>query len=809
MLTARLLGETVFLVDQQHVHIPNRKSRALLAYLFLSDSGADTREQILGLFWSEAEPERARASLRQAIYEVKTTLEDAGFAGFESDNLTIRLRATERRSDLGDVLDGLHSGAVHPGLLQRERITDDLLRDIDGVDPVFGSWTAARRETIRQRIVLGLEKLVTAEPASGTSQAKEAATALLALDPSHELAARALMRMLVEEGNVGGALDVYKRLWNHLDAEFDIEPSEETRALAAEIKLADGAASSPRQPAMPHDAVRVTRIGQPVLAIRLRNAREETKARVWRFVTESTPQCARVPTSEKDMLVVEAQTPVDGGRLGLSLLAPDANLGGIVDAVGLHVVGSDQSDGPDTAVALARLARRGQVVASEAAREWLVEGIDAAIQDLGYLAASGTHGPRAFELKPVAVRALDAGHALMKMHPTLAVVPILPEGFDTSRHVVPLLVAEEIAAELSRSQVIDVISALSSRRLAGRDLLPDDMGQRLGADYIVLADIRTEGAGGRLRVELVDAQTNVMKWQQHADIPALTTEDIKATAERIAHECLAVLVNAQIAHAAAVPLATLDSYRLLFSAMALMDRWTRASFHRAHEHLFTLRQRAPLHHWPNAWLSFWHIRSISQGWSADPKADGSAALDYASIALDSNARCSLAIAMEGWANVYASRRLDVANDRLSLAVEVNNNDSLAWLYKGVTSAFIYKPDEGAEAVERALKLSPIDPRRSYYEALAAGVLCSTDKLERAIELATNSLKSNRLHASAWRALVTAQWYAGKEQEARESGRSLLALEPGFTVERYRRQHPAGDSKYGQRIARALQAAGVP
>ena len=110
---------------------------------------------------------------------------------------------------------------------------------------------------------------------------------------------------------------------------------------------------------------------------------------------------------------------------------------------------------------------------------------------------------------------------------------------------------------------------------------------------------------------------------------------------------------------------------------------------------------------------------------------------------------------------------------MQFAVEVNHSDSLAWLLKGITHAFIDQPKQAVEAVERALKLSPIDPRRSYYEALAAGAFACTDQHERTIELAQSSLRANRLHASPLRALATAQWYSGREEAARDTVRRLI------------------------------------
>ena len=65
------------------------------------------------------------------------------------------------------------------------------------------------------------------------------------------------------------------------------------------------------------------------------------------------------------------------------------------------------------------------------------------------------------------------------------------------------------------------------------------------------------------------------------------------------------------------------------------------------------------------------------------------------------------------------KRLDVALDRFSLAVKSNPNDSLAWLLKGVTHAFTGEGGAAAVATRRALRLSPLDPRRSYFKSMAA------------------------------------------------------------------------------------------
>ena len=66
------------------------------------------------------------------------------------------------------------------------------------------------------------------------------------LDPTHEEAARALIRARVAAGDVGNALGIYKALWKLLEDEYDVEPSKETQELIAAVKLGQ---LDPSQPA--------------------------------------------------------------------------------------------------------------------------------------------------------------------------------------------------------------------------------------------------------------------------------------------------------------------------------------------------------------------------------------------------------------------------------------------------------------------------------------------------------------------------------------------------------------------------------
>jgi DNA-binding SARP family transcriptional activator len=243
-LILRLLGDFAAEIDGREIALATRKAKALMAYLALSDSAQDTRERLVGLLWSESDEEHARASLRQAVHDIKLAFGSAEFTGFRVDKQSLSLVRERLACDVDEVLAAAAQGAVHSRLLDTQRITDTLLSDLDNVDPSFQVWLLAKRQLLHDRLTLALERLL---PTEGDSQeASAAALALLNLDPTHEVACRHLIRARATRGDVGGALKIYKSLWDLLDADYDIEPSNETQALIVGIKQMPGLGEHPQ-----------------------------------------------------------------------------------------------------------------------------------------------------------------------------------------------------------------------------------------------------------------------------------------------------------------------------------------------------------------------------------------------------------------------------------------------------------------------------------------------------------------------------------------------------------------------------------
>lgn len=264
-LSISLVGRLALRIDGRPVELRTRKAAALLGYLALSESKQESRERLVGLLWSRSDEEKARASLRQVVRELRQILEDAGFAGFSAGRLTLGFDREQVEVDIESILQQAESARIHPLLLDTPRLDEHLLEGVDDLDPSFRVWILAKRQTIHERLMRSLEAALTAVEAAG-EPGKRIATAIVNLDPTHEQACGCLMKAHAEDGDIAGALRVYKALWELLDRDYGMEPSKATQDLVAQIKLGEFERSaSDRRVRSARSEPAIVRINDPAL----------------------------------------------------------------------------------------------------------------------------------------------------------------------------------------------------------------------------------------------------------------------------------------------------------------------------------------------------------------------------------------------------------------------------------------------------------------------------------------------------------------------------------------------------------------
>jgi len=240
-----VVGAIRMAIGGHAIKLKRRKSQALLAYLALCQGVSETRERLVGLLWSESEGAKAHGSLRQALRDVRQAFEEAGFSGFDTQKLSVALEKELLDVDVWSVIREAEAFRAHPLVLTVPRLTNMVLDGLEDLDPSFRVWLLAYRQTLQDRLLRALEGGLKNEAVDKVTRTT-LAEAIANLEPTNEIACRALMEARVEAGDVAGALRIYKELWDLLDQDYDMEPSEQTQSLVVEIKTGNFGPSGPK-----------------------------------------------------------------------------------------------------------------------------------------------------------------------------------------------------------------------------------------------------------------------------------------------------------------------------------------------------------------------------------------------------------------------------------------------------------------------------------------------------------------------------------------------------------------------------------
>jgi DNA-binding SARP family transcriptional activator len=208
------------------------KPLALLLFLMLGDPAGARRDTLLEQFWPESDAERARSSLRQAVYQLRRVL-GAGVVVGRGELLRVppgALRCDavefERALALGDAAGALaaYRGDLVPGF------------HVDGA-PGFERWLEERRVGLHRAAVAAAQALAgAAERADDLPTALQWSGRAVELAPEAEPAVRRLVALLDRSGDRAGAVRAYEVFARRLRDVAGVEPAPETAALVAAMR---------------------------------------------------------------------------------------------------------------------------------------------------------------------------------------------------------------------------------------------------------------------------------------------------------------------------------------------------------------------------------------------------------------------------------------------------------------------------------------------------------------------------------------------------------------------------------------------
>jgi predicted ATPase/DNA-binding SARP family transcriptional activator len=246
-LTLRLLGPFQATLNGEPVTgFVSDKVRALLAFLAVEAEAAHRRQALVGLLWPNQPERAARASLRNALANLRRIIcdRDAEPPYLLIAHETIQFnRASDHWLDVSEFKGHLaRHPADPPGSHQLEEaialyrgafLEGFSLRD----SPAFEDWSLLMRERLRREVLHALYCLAGNYQARGHyERACQMARRGLELEPWHEEAHQQLMRLLALSGQRGAALAQYRICFRVLREELGVEPTPETTQLFEDIR---------------------------------------------------------------------------------------------------------------------------------------------------------------------------------------------------------------------------------------------------------------------------------------------------------------------------------------------------------------------------------------------------------------------------------------------------------------------------------------------------------------------------------------------------------------------------------------------
>lgn len=230
-LQVRTFGGLELSEGQYRIEAP-AKAKALIAYVALSPPNA-TRSKLAGLLWSDLSEEAARANLRLVLTQLRKALPGrvAADRHVVSLNGDVWIDAEE--------LEQAPAGAAAALDLYRGEFLEGV--ELPGA-PLLDEWITDRRYRYRATALAALDTLAATAVGSGdTATAMAAARRILAVEPWHEGAHRALMRCFALGGQPSAALAQYETCRHILDQELGVEPDSATSDLLRQIRAQEHA----------------------------------------------------------------------------------------------------------------------------------------------------------------------------------------------------------------------------------------------------------------------------------------------------------------------------------------------------------------------------------------------------------------------------------------------------------------------------------------------------------------------------------------------------------------------------------------
>jgi TolB-like protein/class 3 adenylate cyclase/Flp pilus assembly protein TadD len=490
------------------------------------------------------------------------------------------------------------------------------------------------------------------------------------------------------------------------------------------------------------------------------------------------------------------------------------HLGDVVEEADGDLMG----DGVNVAARLEGICEPGGISLSGAAHEQVRDRLKETFIDLGEKQLKNIARPvRVFALSSARSVAPE-GKAPAPQHRepprfSIVVLPFANIGGDPEQEYFVDGVTESLTTDLSRISGAFVIGRQTAFTYKGKAVDLKQIGRDLNVLYVLEGSVQRGGNRMRVNVQLIDAETGSHLWGERFDKPVADLFDMQdEIVARLANQLLTELVFIEARRAERAPhpdsgdlvLQGWDALRLGGGAHPDQVARARGFFERALE-LSPENVDA---------LIGAGTMDVLDGWSVmrgDPGDFMPAAEARLTKALSLAPNHPHAHTMMGLLLCLTNRPAR-GIEELERALAIDPNLAAAHGYIGFAHSLMGRAQEQEAHAREALRLSPHDGQAWSWFLQIGGAKAYLGEFEGALPWLRKSIDTNRNNPWGFLYLAASLAHLGRFDEARREVQAGLAVNPNFTIKRYRAHIQSDNAVYlaqRERVAEGMRMAGVP
>jgi TolB-like protein/Tfp pilus assembly protein PilF len=392
--------------------------------------------------------------------------------------------------------------------------------------------------------------------------------------------------------------------------------------------------------------------------------------------------------------------------------------------------------------------------------------------------------------------------------PSVAVLPFHWLGRTETHSIVADALPHELITALSRSRWLAVIARGSSFRFRARDVDVREVGKTLKVGYCVCGLV--EGRENRLAVvaDLIDARSGRLLWGERFDFKVDAIHEIRAQIVASIVAALEIHIPFHEAHLARLtPPESLDAwanYHLGLQAMYRFNKNDNAAAERHFRHAIDLDPEFARAH---AGLSFTSFQDAFLKYSDDPIGAAQQARRHAERSVELDPYDAFANFVMG-RSFWLTGDIETSLNWLDRTIAFSPSFAQGLYARGWADAVAGRGREGRAHVDRAMRLSPIDPLLYAMMATRALSHIAQDELDAAVPWAEKAANAPGAHILISVIAVIANALAGNDERAAFWAASVKQRRPDISREHFFQSFPFGDAGMRRTVAAVLKQHGV-